>query len=140
MKAAPKKPAPSEHATQNTIRNALAGECLLFRANVGQAWTGDSFHRMPNGDMLIKNARPFSTGLPPGFADTFGLAKRVITQADVGTTLGVYIAGEIKTKVGKVSPKQAAYLQAINDNGGAADVWRNVDDARATVARAKGKV
>lgn len=128
-----------EHALQNTIRNALAGECLLFRANVGQAWTGDA-HRLPNGDVLIRNARPFTTGLPPGFADTFGLAVRIITPADVGTKLGVYIAGEIKAERGRVSDKQAAYLRAVNDNGGVADVWRTVEDARATVARAKGKV
>ncbi|AWM87350.1 VRR-NUC domain-containing protein [Microvirga sp. 17 mud 1-3] len=129
-----------EHAIQNTIRNALAGECLLFRANVGRAWTGDSVHKLPNGDLVIRNPRPFYTGLPPGFADTFGLATRIITPADVGTKLGVYIAGEIKTERGRVSDKQAAYLRAVNDNGGAADVWRTVDDARATVARAKGKV
>lgn len=126
-----------EHALQNTIRNALAGECLLWRANVGQAWTGDAT-RLPDGSVLIRNARPFTTGLPPGFGDTFGLVRRVITQADVGKTLGVYIAGEIKTERGRVSDKQAAYLRAINDNGGVADVWRSVDDARATVARAKG--
>lgn len=128
-----------EHALQNTIRNALAGECLLFRANVGQAWTGTSSHKLPNGDLVIKNPRPFTTGLPPGFGDTFGLAKRIITAADVGTKLGVYIAGEIKGERGRVSDKQTAYLRAVNDNGGAADVWRSVDDARATVARAKGK-
>lgn len=129
-----------EHALQNTIRNALAGECLLFRANVGQAWTGTQCVKLPNGDMLIKNPRPFTTGLPPGFGDTFGLAKRVIAENDVGTTLGVYIAGEIKTDTGRVSTKQAAYLRAVNDNGGAADVWRSVQDALATVARAKGQM
>ncbi|WP_441227985.1 hypothetical protein AB7813_08240 [Tardiphaga sp. 20_F10_N6_6] len=127
-----------EHALQNTIRNALAGECLLFRANVGTGWTGE-VHRLPNGDVLIKNPRPFTTGLPPGFGDTFGLAARIITADDVGTKLGVYIAGEIKAGA-RVTDKQAAYLRAINDNGGAADVWRSVDDAVATIARAKGKV
>ena len=129
----------SEHRIQNEIRNALAGECMLFRANVGRAWTGSDFVRLPNGDMLIKNPRPFDTGLPPGFADTFGLAMRVITERDVGTKLGVYIAGEIKAG-SRVTDKQAAYLRAVNNNGGCADVWRSVDDALATVARAKGKV
>lgn len=130
-----------ESAIQNTIRNALAGECLLFRANVGQAWTGTSFHKLPNGDLLIKNPRPFNTGLPAGFSDTFGLASTVITQDMVGQKFGRFIAGEIKTKSGRPSDKQAAFLRAVNDNGGAADVWRTVDDARATVARAKqGKV
>ena len=130
-----------EQHLQNTIRNALAGECLLFRANVGQAWTGTSFHKLPNGDLVIKNPRPFTTGLPPGFADTFGLAAVTITQDMVGLKIGRFIAGEIKTERGRVSDKQTAFLRAVNDNGGAADVWRTVEDARATVARAKqGKV
>jgi hypothetical protein len=127
----------SEHRIQNEIRNALAGECLLFRANVGRAWTGTDFIRLPNGDMLIKNPRPFDTGLPPGFGDTFGLATRIITERDVGAQLGVYIAGEIKAGA-RVTEKQANYLHAINKNGGFADVWRSVSDALATLARAKG--
>lgn len=127
-----------EHGLQNQIRNALAGECLLFRANIGQGWTGDA-HRLPNGDILIKNPRPFTTGLPPGFSDTFGLAAVVITHDMVGQTFGRFIAGEVKTQRGRVSERQAAFIRAVNDNGGAADVWRSVDDAVAMVARAKGK-
>lgn len=130
----------SEHRIQNEIRNALAGECMLFRANVGRAWTGTDFIKLPNGDMLIKNPRPFDTGLPPGFGDTFGVAARIITAEMVGQKVGVYIAGEVKDERGRVSDKQAAYLRAVNNNGGAADVWRSVEDALATVARAKGKV
>lgn len=139
----------TEHAIQNTIRNALAGECILFRANVGKAWTSSqpvlqATRPMPvflqPGDVVLRAARPFTTGLPAGFADTFGLATRIITMEMVGQKIGVYIAGEIKTERGRVSDKQAAYLRAVNDNGGVADVWRTVEDARATVARAKGKV
>lgn len=129
----------TEHRIQNEIRNALAGECLLFRANVGRAWTGSDCIRLPNGDMLIKNPRPFDTGLPPGFGDLFGLVPRVITAADVGNVLGVYIAADVKSATGRATEKQAAYLRAVNDNGGVSGVWRTVDDALATVARAKGK-
>ncbi|QPB08660.1 endonuclease [Burkholderia phage Mica] len=130
----------SEHKIQNDIRNALAGECMLFRANVGRAWTGSDFIRLPNGDMLIKNPRPFDTGLPPGFGDLFGLATRIITAEMIGQKVGVYVAADVKTSTGRVTPKQAAYLRAVNDNGGCADVWRSPADALATVARAKGKV
>lgn len=122
-----------EHAIQNAIRNALAGECLLFRVNVGQAWTGSQVDRLPGGRVLIHDARPFSTGLPPGFADTFGLVQVVITQDMVGQTIGQFLAGEIKAPGGKVSDKQAAFLKAINDNGGRAGVWRSPDDALAMV-------
>jgi hypothetical protein len=121
-----------EHALQNTIRNALAGRCLLFRVNVGTGWTGD-VQRLPGGRVLIDNARPFSTGLPPGFSDTFGLVKTIITPDMVGQTIGQFLAGEIKSEGGRVSPKQAAFLQAIQNNGGRAGVWRSSDDALATV-------
>ena len=137
----------TEHRIQNEIRNALAGECLLFRANVGRAWTGNDVYQARRaqavalypGDVVIRQARPFDTGLPPGFGDLFGLAPRIITAAMVGQTVGVYLAADVKSKTGRLTDKQAAYLRAVNDNGGAADVWRSSEDALATVARAKGK-
>jgi hypothetical protein len=128
----------SEHALQNTIRNALAGMCLLFRANVGKGWTGDAV-RMPNGrDVLIRDARPFDTGLPPGFSDTFGLVPVTITQDMVGQTIGVFVAGEVKTPNGRVTPQQQAFLDAIARNGGRAAVWRSVDDAMDTIKGING--
>lgn len=135
---------PSEHALQNAIRNALAGKCLLFRVNVGSGWTSSEqpvkiysagVVRVNAGDVVLRNARPFSTGLPPGFSDTFGLVKTLIVPAMVGQTIGQFLAGEVKTDTGRVSPKQAAFLQAIQNNGGRAGVWRSVDDALATVLR-----
>jgi hypothetical protein len=128
-----------EHALQNAIRNALAGHCLLFRANTGRAWTGNHIEHLPGGKVLIHDARPFSTGLPPGFADTFGLVQVRITQDMVGRTIGQFLAGEIKTSSGRVSDKQAVFLQAIQRNGGRAGVWRSVDDALAMVVGAGGK-
>lgn len=130
----------NEHALQSAIRNALAGECLLFRVNVGQAWQGSQVDHLPGKRVLIHDARPFSTGLPPGFADTFGLVRVVITPDMVGQPLGQFLAGEIKTATGRVSPKQAAFLQAINDNGGRAGVWRSVPEALAMVLGSERKV
>lgn len=118
-----------EHAIQNAIRNALAGQCLLFRANTGTAWTGNKVDKLPGGRVLIHDARPFSTGLPPGFADTFGLVPVVITPDMVGQTIGQFLAGEVKTADGRLSDKQRAFLQAISNNGGRAGVWRSVEDA-----------
>lgn len=135
----------NEHALQNTIRNALAGRCLLFRANTGTAWTGNRVLRGPQvvrlgaRDVAIMEARPFNTGLPPGFADTFGLVPVVITPDMVGQTIGQFLAGEIKTPTGRLSDKQAAFLKAIQNNGGRADVWRSVEDALATVQGEESK-
>lgn len=128
----------NEHALQNTIRNALAGYCILFRVNVGTAWQGDAT-RFPNGDVLLRNARPFSTGLPPGFSDTFGVVPVVITADMVGQTIGQFLAGEIKTPTGRLSDKQGAFLRAIKNNGGRAAVWRSPADALATVLGEESK-
>ncbi|MBF9235559.1 VRR-NUC domain-containing protein [Microvirga alba] len=128
-----------EHALQNAIRNALAGNCLAFRANVGQAWTGECT-RLPNGDLLIRNPRPFTTGLPPGFSDLFGLVPVVITPDMVGGRFARFFALEIKTPTGRVQPRQEAFLRAVNDNGGLSGVARSADDALAIIQGAhKGK-
>lgn len=126
-----------EHDIQNTIRNSLAGQCHLFRANVGTGWTGD-IKKLPNGDLLIKNPRPFTTGLPKGFSDTFGWVSVTITAEMVGQTFARFIAGEVKTAKGKARPEQEKFLSAVNRNGGIGDIWRSADDANRSLARAHG--
>lgn len=118
----------TEHGIQNAIRNALAGDCYLFRANVGQAWTGDAA-RLPNGDVLIRNPRPFSTGLPAGFSDLFGFRTIEITPAMVGQRLAVFVGVECKSQRGRVTDPQGRFLKAVTDAGGLAGVARTVDDA-----------
>ena len=122
----------SEHSVQNEIRNALAGKCLAFRVNVGQAWAGDA-KRLPDGSVLIRNPRPFNTGLPAGFADLFGIVPVVITPEMVGQTVGIFHALEVKAKAGRVSDKQQNFLKAVNDNGGRAGVVRSAADALAVI-------
>lgn len=119
----------SEHDLQNEIRNELAGQCLIFRANVGQAWTGTKFTKLPGKKMLIEGARPFNTGLPPGFSDLFGLVTVIITPDMVGRKLAVFTALEVKAPNGRPSENQTNFLQAVNDNGGRAGVVRSVQDA-----------
>lgn len=119
----------SERAIQNTIRNALAGRGLIFRANVGQAWTGSRAERLPGNRVLIHDARPFTTGLPPGFSDLFGLVPVVITPDMVGQRVAVFAAIEVKGDRGRVTERQAAFLRAVNDNGGRAGVARSAQDA-----------
>lgn len=122
-----------EHGIQNTIRNALAGKCLLFRANVGKAWQGSKVERLPGNRVLIHGARPFSTGLPPGFSDLFGLVPVKITPDMVGQTVGVFMALEVKTENGRTSEGQERFLKAVNDNGGRAVVVRSPEDAMRAV-------
>ncbi|BAO20639.1 hypothetical protein [Pseudomonas phage PPpW-3] len=117
-----------EHAIQNEIRNALADKGLIFRANVGQAWTGTKVSRLAGGKVLIEGARPFTTGLPPGFSDLFGMVPVEITPDMVGQTVAVFVAVEVKDKA-RATDKQANFLRAVNDNGGRAGVARSADDA-----------
>lgn len=128
-----------EHKIQNAIRNDLAGECLLFRANVGNGWasskppvraTKPMMVALMPGDVVLRAARPFSTGLPPGFSDLFGLKKTLITQEMVGSHLGVFIAPEVKAAKGRASEAQTRFIRAVNDNGGKAGIVRNTADAR----------
>lgn len=125
-----------EHALQNGIRNALAGRALIFRANVGKAWQSNDVVKVPRQmpvvmgprDVLLKNARPFETGLPPGFSDLFGLVAVEITPDMVGQKLAVFTALEVKDGA-RVSPLQKNFINAVNDNGGRAGVVRSVEDA-----------
>lgn len=129
-----------EHALQNGIRNALAGRALIFRANVGKAWQSNDVVKVPRQmpvvmgprDVLLRNARPFETGLPPGFADLFGLVAVEITPDMVGQKLAVFTALEVKDGA-RVSPLQRNFINAVNDNGGRAGVVRSVDDAERLV-------
>ncbi len=118
-----------EHGIQNEIRNALAGQCLLFRANVGQAWTGTKVTKLPGNRVVIDGARPFTTGLPPGFSDLFGLVAVTITPDMVGQQLAVFTALEVKSAKGKPTENQENFLKAVNDNGGRAGVVRSIEDA-----------
>jgi hypothetical protein len=124
------KPATSESGIQNEIRNSLAvpGVCM-FRANVGQAWTGSSVQRLPNGDLLIKDPRPFQTGLPTGFSDLFGFVKHTVTADDIGRHIAVFAAVEVKTKTGKATDKQQAFIRAVQAAGGRAGLARSAEDA-----------
>lgn len=129
-----------EHALQNEIRNALAGRCLLFRANVGRAYTSNDVVKVPRQmpvvmgprDVLLRNARPFDTGLPPGFSDLFGMVSVEITPDMVGQKVAIFTGLEVKDGA-RVSPLQRNFINAVNDNGGRAGVVRSVADAEKLV-------
>jgi hypothetical protein len=120
-----------EHGIQNRGRNSLVDVCLNFRANTGSGWTGNDIVKLFDGSRLIRDPRPFSTGLPNGFADTFGITPIVITPDMVGRTIGVFHAIEYKTfePGSKASELQTNFLNAIRRNGGFAGVARNEREA-----------
>lgn len=116
-----------ESNIQNAIRLALGGHATIFRANVGQAWTGQEVVRHGR-DVYLRDARPLSTGLPPGFSDLFGW----VTMDGVAR----FLALECKSERGRVSPDQARFLAAVQAAGGLSAVVRSPEEALAVVRRA----
>lgn len=132
----------TEHRIQNEIRNALAGMCILFRANVGKGWTSSlppfkapkpMVVSLQPGDVVLRAARPFDTGLPPGFSDTFGSVAVRVTDDMVGQDIAVALYGEIKDADGRLQANQVQFLKAMKAQGARVGVWRSVDDALKTV-------
>lgn len=98
------------------------------RANVGRGWIGD-VAKLPDGSVLIRNPRPFDTGLPAGFTDTFGVTAVTITPDMVGQVVGVAHFIEYKTPTGRVSPLQQRFIDAMRRLGARAGVARSPQEA-----------
>lgn len=128
-----------EHSIQNDVRDQLSDKVrMVFRANVGQGWTAngkDTFRPskqtavvLERGDVLLRNARPFNTGLPAGFPDTFGCQEVVITPDMVGQKVAVFWALEIKDQ-SSASVAQSNFINALNMSGGKAAVVHSEQEA-----------
>lgn len=105
---------------QNMIRLHVSQNRLgvLFRANVGEAWTGDEIRKNLDGSITIFRPRRFLSGLPTGFSDLFGVSP---------TGRAVFI--EVKTPTGRVRPAQENFLKQIAAAGAYAGVARSPQDA-----------
>lgn len=123
----------SESKIQNDIRLALSQHKrgVYWRANVGQAWTGNKVTRNPDGSITIHEPRPFQTGLPKGFTDLFGMTMVAITPAHVGMTLPVYTGIEVKQPGKKPSEKQATHLGLLHKRGALGGVATSPEEALA---------
>lgn len=118
-----------ESEIQTRIRLSLTKFCTLFRVNVGTGWTGNAQEikhpctvQVFPGDVVIRKARRFSTGLPEGTSDLLGF-----------TLDGRILAIECKSATGKPSEEQVKFLEAIRVAGGVAGVCRSVEDALALI-------
>lgn len=110
----------NEHDIQNTIRIEFSRQIphgLLFRLNVGQAWTGSRTIKNPDGSLTIFDPRPFNTGIPPGFSDLFGVLPG-------GKALFI----EVKSLKGKPSEAQINFLSTVSMRGACAGVARSIED------------
>jgi len=104
----------AETAIQNRIWKAAARRgWTLFRNNVGVAVFPDSVVRY---------------GLCPGSADLVGIRPVTITADMVGTVVGQFVAVEVKTSRGNVSPEQKKWLERMKELGAHVVVARKETD------------
>lgn len=98
-----------------------------WRANAGQAWTGNDITRRGK-TVIIRDARPFKSGLPKGFPDIFGVTPLLITENHVGQILGIFTGIEVKNK-SKVTEAQRKMVVRLLKSGSMAGVAYCVEDA-----------
>jgi hypothetical protein len=97
----------SERNIQALILMALSeAGCLVWRQDTGA-------YKAPDGRLI-------RYGLCKGSSDVIGVAPS-----------GQFLAIEVKTATGRVSPEQTAFLDAVRRAGGRAGVARSVDEALA---------
>lgn len=94
-----------EHRIQNEIRAAVSEYCIIFRVNVGKGRTVDG--------------RFFSSGVPPGFSDLFGVRK----------SDGRAVLIEVKTPEGRVSKDQKHFIETMKNAGAIAGICRSAEEA-----------
>lgn len=120
----------TEHEIQNEIRVAVGKEqsATLFRANVGEAWTGTLASNNLNR-VIIEDARRFRSGLPIGFPDLFGFRTVEVTSEMVGKKLAVFAFLEVKKPGGRTSRAQEKMLAFLRAAGAVGGVARSPDEA-----------
>ena len=114
-------PSMSEHEIQQRIRLACGrGPVRLWRNNTGA--------------MADQQGRFVRFGLCKGSSDLIGLRSVVVSPEMVGQRLAQFVALEIKTARGLVSPEQRAFLELVEQLGGVAAVCRSVEAAEQALA------
>lgn len=109
-----------EATIQNQIRMMASMQKLgiLFRANVGEGWTGERIVRNADGSITIHKPRRLKTGLPVGFSDLFGVNND-----------GRAVFIEVKSATGRLKKEQNNFLKRMAAMGAAAGVARSEEDA-----------
>lgn len=108
-----------ETKLMNLILIALSeAGCTVWRVETAGAWVGRQIHK-DGSTVTLANARMFTTGLCVGGADIIGIHQAT----------GRFIAVEVKTPKGRVSPEQQTFINAVRAAGGIAGIARSVEDA-----------
>jgi len=84
------------------------------------------------GDVVIRQGHLVNVGFT-GMSDTLGGSPMTITAEDVGRTVCILTAIEIKAGADRLREGQPEFLAAVKKMGGRAGVARSVEDAVAIV-------
>lgn len=107
--------------TEAIIINRILHTCCqkatrLFRNNVGQ--------------LQDKQGRIVRYGVcNPGGSDLIGWTRHTITPADVGRTVAIFTAVEVKYGKTSTKPHQKRFLAAVQHAGGIAGIVRSAEEA-----------
>ena len=116
-----------ENNIQSLIMIAFSKFGRIFRNNTGMGWAGKS-RRMPNNDVVIRDARPLHAGLCIGSSDLIGFSVVEITPEMVGKKVAVFTAIEVKKPKQKPTIEQQQFISTVTDMGGIAFVATSTDD------------
>ena len=113
----------SETAIQNRIRLAISrhGGAIALRNNTGLFKTFDG--------------RTVQAGMGTGTSDLIGLVAHVVTPEDVGRTVGIFLAIEVKTEIGRLRTEQEAFLSQVSRMGGVGGIARSDEDAISLISK-----
>lgn len=108
----------------------------IFRNNVAMAWTGKSAVMnerkqiwVNHGDVIIHQGRPLHAGLCVGSSDLIGFKSIIVTPDMIGRTVAVFTAVEVKSKSGKLSAEQIAFINMVQKSGGIAFMASDENEA-----------
>ena len=115
---------------ENEIQSAIRLRLSELRAGM--------YLRFTVGTFFTQDGRMVKIG-EPGVSDLIGITPRVITQADVGKTIGVFTALETKQVKDSTSKdrkeSQGNFLKRVRDLGGIGEIVRSVEDAERAVGQ-----
>lgn len=94
---------------------------LAWSNQTGQGWSGKMVGRLPNGDVVLRNARPVKFGLP-GSTDVLACVN------------GRMVVIEAKTGTGRLQENQKGFAEAADKAGALHILARSVDDVTNTLA------
>ena len=70
-----------------------------------------------------------------GTSDLIGLVAHVVTPEDVGRTVGIFLAIEVKTEIGRLRTEQEAFLSQVSRMGGVGGIARSDEDAISLISK-----